>query len=209
MIHHQFHHRTMKFSNALTILLVVVLSVTAAFAQSGFEGVITFRTTNAAVNETATVVWSHKKGQYLMEFDSKAGEYHLTYSMIMGTNDGTVFSKSDKGGIQEIFGITAEEVFTAAKFVRKMKTTENGYDCEMLMFKSNGNDLTYWMTSGIGISYGDLPKVVRNNMPNLSGISNGFPLKMELRGPDGTLLRSQEVVSVVESKVDDSKFDRK
>lgn len=198
----------MKFSNALTILLAVVFSVSTAFAQSGFEGVITYRTTNAAVNETATVVWSHKRGQNLMEFDSKAGEYDLQYSMTMGTNDGTVFTKSDKGA-QEVSGITAEEVFTTAKFVRKMKTTENGYDCEMLMFKSNGNDLTYWMTSGIAISYGDLPKVVRNNMPDLSGISNGFPLKMELRDPQGNLLRSQEVVSVVESKVDDSKFDRK
>jgi|GEM_PF-1041130 len=208
MINHQFHNRTMKFSNALTILVAVVLSISAAFAQSGFEGVITFRTTNAAVNETATVAWSHKKGQYLMEFDSKAGDQHLTYSMIMGTNDGTIFSKSDKG-TQEISGITGEEMFTTAKFVRKTNTTENGYNCEMLMFKSNGNDLTYWMTSDIRIGYSHLPKVVRNNMPNLAGISNGFPLKMELRGPDGTLLKSQEVVSVVESKVDDSKFDRK
>ncbi len=208
MMNHQFHKRTMKFSNVLASLLVVVLSVSAVFAQSGFEGVITYRTTNAAIKESATVVWSHKNGQNLMEFDSKAGDQHLKYSMIMGAKDGTVFTKSDKGA-QEISGITGEEMFTTAKFVRKTNTTENGYNCEMLMFKSNGNDLTYWMTSDFRIGYNHLPKVVRNNMPNLAGISNGFPLKMELRGPDGTLLRSQEVVSVVESKVDDSKFDRK
>ena len=174
-------------------------------AQSGFEGVITYNTTNASIKEKATVKWYHKNGENLMEFNSKAGDETMNYSMMMESNSETVFLKTDKGS-QELSGIQAEEIFTNANFVRKAKTKEGEYDCEMLMFKSNGNDLTYWVTSDINLPYTSLPKLMRNNMPSMSGISNGFPLKMELRDSSGNLLRSQEVVSIEKTKIDDSKF---
>jgi hypothetical protein len=43
-------------------------------------------------------------------------------------------------------------------------------------------------------------------MPDMTGISNGFPVKMELRDNDGNLLRSQNLVSAKATSVDDSKF---
>lgn len=199
---------TKNISKAVATLLVVVLTSSLTMAQSEFEGVITYNTTNASVQEKATVTWHHKNGQNLMEFDSHAGEYHLQYALIMGTNDQTAYLRSDNGS-QEISEIKGEEVFTSANFVRKVRTTEAGYECEMLMFKSNGNDLTYWVTSEIDLAYADLPKLVKSNMPSLKGISNGFPVKMELRDSSGNLLRSQEVVSVKAAKVDESKFERK
>lgn len=198
----------MKFSKVFSFFLVAVLGTSVSFAQSAFEGVITYNTTNAAVKETATVTWYHKGDQNLMEFDSHAGEYNLRYSMIMGTNDASVFMMTDKGS-QEVSGVTADPLMTGANFVRKMATTENGYDCEMLMFKSNGNDLTYWVTKDVALTYDKLPKLMRNNMPDLSGISNGFPIKMELRDSNGNVLISQEVTSVKETKVDPSKFNRR
>jgi hypothetical protein len=197
----------MKASKVLSTLMLILLTASFGVAQSGFEGVITYQTTNASIKETATVTWYYKKGNNLMEFKSKAGENNLQYSMIMGINDKTVYMKSDMGA-QEISGIQGEEVFTAAKFVRKMKVTEGGYDCEMLMFKSNGYDLVYWVTNGIGMSYADLPILMRNNMPNLAGISSGIPIKMELRDADGNVLRSQDLVSVESKSVADSKFAR-
>ena len=197
----------MKASRVLSTLMLILASASVTFAQSSFEGVITYSTTNAAIDEKATVVWSHKNGNNLMEFDSQAGNQNYQYSMIMGSNDATVFMKSDLGS-QEISGVTGEEVFTSGKFVRKMDVKEAGYNCEMLMFKSGGNDLTYWVTTEIGMTYNDLPKLMRNNMPDLSGISNGIPIKMELRDSNGNLLRSQDLVSVEEKSLDKSKFAR-
>lgn len=197
----------MKVHKVLSTLVLVVSAVTLSVAQSSFEGVITYKTTNAALKEQATVKWYHKSGNNLMEFDSKAGDYQMNYSMIMGSNDETVYMKSNMGS-QEISGIEAEEVFKAANFVRKMEVTEAGYICEMLMFKSQGNDLTYWVTDKIGMSYSDLPKVMRNNMPSLEGISSGIPVKMELRDPNGNLLRSQDLVSVDQQPIADTKFAR-
>lgn len=195
----------MKAYKLLSTLAIVLSAISLSVAQSSFEGVITYKTTNASNKEEATVKWYHKKGNNLMEFDAKAGDYQMKYSMIMGSNDETVFMKSDMGS-QEISGIEAEEVFKLAKYVRKMNVNEAGYECEMLMFKSQGNDLTYWVTNDIGINYSDLPKLMRNNMPSLSGISTGVPVKMELRDADGNLLKSQDVISVDKQSVADSKF---
>lgn len=197
----------MKAIKALSITLFLVLGVSLSFAQSAFEGVIEYKTTNAALKESAMVTWYHKKGNNLMEFDSKAGDYQMNYSLIMGSNDASVYMKSDQGG-QEISGITGEEVFTNANFVRKMDVNESGYECEMLMFRTSGQELVYWMTDKVGPSYNNLPKLMRNNMPDMSGISNGFPVKMELRDNDGNLLRSQSLVSVKATSVDDSKFSK-
>ena len=194
----------MNLSKVLATLLALIMVSSMTMAQS-FEGVITYNTTNSAINEKATVKWFHKNGQNVLDFDSNAGDQRIKYSMRMNSKDESVFLSTDKGS-QQISGITGEEVFTTANYVRKAKTTEAGYDCEMLMFKSNGNDLTYWVTSDISLAYGDLPKLFRNNMPSFAGISNGFPLKMELRDSSGNLLRSQEVVSVESKKIDDSKF---
>ncbi len=191
----------------LLIFGISLSSMPLCFGQTAFEGVITLKTTNEFLKETATIQWFHDSGKNHMEFDSKAGEHHMKYSMTMESNEETVLMESG-GKSQEVSGITAEEVFTSANFVRKAKTTEAGYDCEMLMFKSNGNDLTYWVTSDIKLAYSDLPKLFRNNMPSFAGISNGFPLKMELRDSSGNLLRSQEVVSVESKKIDDSFFKR-
>jgi hypothetical protein len=195
----------MKAIKALSIALFFLLTASFSFGQSSFEGVIEYKTTNAALKEAATVTWYHKNGNNLMEFDSKAGEYQMNYSLIMGSNDASVYMKSDKGG-QEISGITSEEIFTNANFVRKMDVKESGYAFEMLMFRSNGQELVYWMTSDVGPSYSNLPKLMRNNMPDMTGISNGFPVKMELRDNDGNLLRSQNLVSAKATSVDDSKF---
>jgi hypothetical protein len=195
----------MKASIALSTLMLILGGVSLAFAQSSFEGVVTYNTTNASIKENATVKWYHKSGNNLMEFDSQAGDQSYKYAMIMGSNDESVFMKSDLGS-QEVSGITGEDVFTAGKFIRKMDVKEAGYDCEMLMFKSNGNDLTYWVTTGIGMSYNDLPKLMRNNMPSLAGISSGIPIKMELRDASGNLLRSQSLVSVEKRLIDKSKF---
>lgn len=194
----------MNLAKELGVLLAIVMVSSMAMAQS-FEGVITYNTTNSAINEKATVKWFHKNGQNVLDFDSNAGDQRLKYSMTMNSTGESVYLKTDKGS-QEISGISGEEIFTTANFVRKAKTNEGGYDCEMLMFKSNGNDLTYWVTSDIDLAYSELPKLFRNNMPSFAGISNGFPLKMELRDSSGNLLRSQEVVSVEQKKIDDSKF---
>lgn len=197
----------MKAPKALTTLLLVLLTGSFGFAQSGFEGVITYNTTNAAVNETAAVKWYVKNGKHLMEFNSKAGDKQLNYSVLMNGNSETVVIKTDQGS-QEVSGITGEEVFTSGKFIRKMDVKESGYNCEMLMFKSGVNDLVYWVTTEIGMTISDLPKLVRNNMPDVTGISDGIPVKMELRDAEGNMLRSQDLVSVEKVSVNDSKFAR-
>lgn len=200
-----FKNLRMNIFRRLSTLLFAMLVSSIGFAQSGFEGLITYNTTNASIEEKATVKWYHKNGKNLMQFDSKAGNEVMTYSMIMDSNAETVFLKTAKGS-QELSGIQPEDIYTNANFVRKAKTKEGEYDCEMLMFKSNGNDLTYWVTSDVDLPYKNLPKLMRNNMPSMDGISNGFPLKMELRDSSGNLLRSHEVISIEKSKIDDSKF---
>jgi len=203
----QIKNVNMKAPKVLSTLTLILLTTTFSFAQSSFEGIITYNTTNASVNETATVKWYIKNGKNLMEFNSKSGDKLLNYSVEMNSKSETVVITTDQGS-QEVSGITGEEVFTSAKFVRKMQVNESGYKCEMLMFKSGGNDLVYWVTTGVGMSYSDLPKLVRNNMPDLSGISTGIPIKMELRDADGNVLRSQDLVSVETVFVNDSKFTR-
>lgn len=201
--------KTLNNMRLRTIMsLLTVLCFTFAHAQSGFEGVVTYSTTNASINEKATVTWYHKNGENRMDFNSHAGDQNNRYSMIMGTNDNSVFMLTPGGG-QEISGIQPDKSMTSATFIRKATTSEAGYDCQMLMFKANGNDLTYWVTDEVGMTYGNLPKIVRNNMPDLNGISNGFTVKMELRDSRGNLLMSQTVESVKNVKVDDSKFVKK
>lgn len=198
----------MKFLKSLSFLLLA-FGVSLSMAQSAFEGVIVYNTTNAAVKEMATVTWYHKGDQNRMEFESQADGNNIKYAMIMGTNDASVFLMAG-GSSQEVSGITPDDKLTGANFIRKTATTENGYKCDMLTFKGKGgNDLVFWVTEEVSLAYDKLPKLMRNNMPDLSGISGGFPIRMELRDPEGNLLMSQEVVSVKETKVDDAKFARK
>jgi hypothetical protein len=170
--------------------------------------VVTYNTTNASINEKATVTWYHKDGENRMDVNSHAGDQLIQYSMIMGTHDNSVFMISERNA-QKISGINPDKSMTSATFIRKANTTEAGYNCEMLMFKTNGNDLTYWLTDEVGMTYENLPKIVRNNMPELNRISNGFTVKMELRDAGGNLLMSQVVESVKTMVINDSKFERK
>jgi hypothetical protein len=196
----------MKLRTFMSVM--TVLCVNFAHAQSGFEGVVTYNTTNASINEKATVTWYHKDGENRMDVNSHAGDQLIQYSMIMGTHDNSVFMISERNA-QKISGINPDKSMTSATFIRKANTTEAGYNCEMLMFKTNGNDLTYWLTDEVGMTYENLPKIVRNNMPELNRISNGFTVKMELRDAGGNLLMSQVVESVKTMVINDSKFERK
>jgi len=187
---------------------LIMFSTVVCQAQSKFEGVVKYNTTNTAVNEIATVAWYLKNGQSRLEFDTQAGENHLTYSLMMDNQEKEAFLTTG-GASQYVSGIKADEKIAQAKFIRKTKVTENGYECEMLMFKSGDYELVYWMTNDVPITYEQLPHLVKNNMPKLTGISNGFPVKMEIRDAVGTIVQSQDVVSVTPTKVDDSKFVRK
>jgi hypothetical protein len=187
---------------------LILFSTVVCQAQSKFEGVVKYNTTNAAVNEVASVTWHLKNGQNRLEFDSQAGENRVAYSLMMDNQEKEAFLTTG-GASQYVSGIKADEKIAGAKFIRKTKVTENGYECEMLMFKSGDYELVYWMTNDVPIAYEQLPHLVKNNMPKLSGISNGFPVKMEIRDSKGTIVQSQDVVSVTPAKVDDSKFARK
>ena len=197
----------MNFRKLYIATCLSIFCFSVGFSQSSFEGVVKYETTNTSIKEKATVTWFHKNGNNLLEFDSHAGEYHNQYSMLVSGNENKVFMMSS-GGSQEISGIQPDAKIANATFVRKASTVENGYACEMLMFKSGSLELVYWLTDDVHLKYSQLPTIVKNNMPRLDGISNGFLVKMEIREA-GNVIQSQNLISVSESKVDDSKFARK
>ena len=49
---------------------LIMFSTVVCQAQSKFEGVVKYNTTNTAVNEIATVAWYLKNGQSRLEFDT-------------------------------------------------------------------------------------------------------------------------------------------
>lgn len=187
---------------------LIVLSAMVCQAQTAFEGVVKYHTTNTAVKEVAEVTWYSKNGKNRFDFQSKAGDQQLSYSMLMDNQEKEALLTM--GGVsQYVSGITADKIIAGASFTRKTNATENGYACEMLMFKSGEYELVYWMTNEVPISYKQLPYLVKNNMPKMEGLSSGFPVKMEIRDATGAIVQSQDVVEVSRTKVEDALFERK
>ncbi len=191
-----------------SLVLIILLSTLICEAQSTFEGVIIYNTTNAAIKEKAKFTWYYKNGDSRFDIDSKAGDSNNSYSLVMKTDDSKAWAVSEQGS-EEIPVILPDDKIVNAKFVRRTNTSEKGYDCQMLMFRSGDFELVYWMTEDIPIKYEQLPKLMKNNMPRLAGISNGFLVKMEIRDAGGAVIQSQDLVSFKEEKVDDTRFEIK
>lgn len=187
----------------LTQTIVALLFVGSVFAQN-FEGVIQLNTTNAEQQEEATVKWYLKDGNSRMDISSKAENYSADYSII-----------SDKKGMDMVSQGHVTPVPQVAMKVDNVPQTllsqeegvqMNGYNCTKAVYFDGKNQTTYWLTNDLPISFSDIPFFIQRNMPKIK--STGFPIKMEKKSPEGSILLSQDVTSVKEASVSDSKFDR-
>ena len=186
------------------IQTIVALSFVGSVFAQNFEGVIQLNTTNAEQQEEATVKWYLKDGNSRMDISSKAENYSADYSII-----------SDKKGMDMVSQGHVTPVPQVAMKVDNVPQTllsqeegvqMNGYNCTKAVYFDGKNQTTYWLTNDLPISFSDIPFFIQRNMPKIK--STGFPIKMEKKSPEGSILLSQDVTSVKEASVSDSKFDR-
>lgn len=190
----------MKLINVLSVLLLMTSQI---MAQS-FEGVITMNTTNEEMKEKATVAWYLKGERSRMDISSSADGHNSEYAIIL---DSKGMAMVAEGHVTPIASATMKSDMATLELVsEKEGVTMNGYACKQAVYSDGVNQTTYWLTEGVKISFDDIPAVLKRNMPQIP--SKGFPVRMEKRNKEGKVVLSQDVVSIVSSKVDDSKFDR-
>ena len=191
---------TMK--NIYTAAFMLVVGV--ANAQSNFEGVITLNTTNEAMKESASITWYLKGDDSRMDIDSKAGDHSATYAVI---SDEKGMDMVAEGQVTPVPQAAMKVDMSSQEIVSETpNVTVNGFTCTKVVYTDGSNLTTYWLADGLEISFDDLPFIIKRNMPKIS--SNGFPVKMIKRDSSGKVILSQEVVSITQTAVADSRFER-
>lgn len=187
------------------ILLPLMLLSVAVFAQGAFEGVITMTTTNVEIKETTAVTWYLKGEHSRMEMRSTTPDYTTDYVLI-----------SDEKGMDmvaegQVTSVPASALRTTNATMTVLDESKghrvNGFDCIKRTYTDGTHDITYWLATGTGIGFSDLPLFLRRNMPRLD--AGHFPVKMEKRDAEGNVLMTQDVASVSRQKVEETLFDRK
>jgi hypothetical protein len=192
--------KTMKTIFTLAILMVANWSM----AQN-FEGVITMNTTNEAMKEKASVTWYLQGDKSRMDISSQAGDISTQYAIIADEKGLDMVAEGHVTAINKAaldLGLSTITLLSEKEGVQM-----NGYACKQAVYFDGKSQTTYWLTDALGLTFNDIPAIIRRNMPTID--SNGFPVRMEKRDAEGKVVLTQDVVSVQPSKVDDSKFDRK
>lgn len=190
----------MKFA----YILIALFTANWAFAQS-FEGVISMNTTNEELKESATVTWYLKGDRSRMDIVSKAGEYNSEYAVIVDQNGMDMVAE---GHVTAVPQAAMKVDLATQSLVSELEgVSVNGQTCKQVVYTDGVNKTTYWLATDLGISFDDIPYIIKRNMPKIS--SEGFPVRMEKRNAEGKIVLSQDVVSVSPTTVDDSKFERK
>ncbi len=194
----------MKFSKLFFTLSLTVISVWC-FAQNGFEGVITMNTTNEALNEKATISWYLKGDKTRMDISSQAGEHSTEYAIIADEKGMDMVSE---GHVTSIPQVSMKMDNSNQTMVSKTDGINvNGFDCQKVIYTDGTHETTYWFAEGTGLTFDDLPFVIKRNMPKVT--SSGFPVKMEKKDATGKLILSQEVLSITAAAVELDRFERK
>lgn len=198
----------MKIQIQISIVacLLTVMSFTCV-AQTTFEGVIIFNSTNTIIKEKATVTLYMKDGSSRFEFDSNAGGQHVEYTIL--TDGKGMYMMSESGGAEITNPKPHEGIPNAQLMGKEVGVTMNGHLCDRLLFDTGNGKISYWLTTGLPLSYRQLPSMMRDNMPKFEGYDDSFPVKMEMTDAEGNIVRTQGLVSINESVVNDSKFERK
>ncbi|MGB0367813.1 MAG: DUF4412 domain-containing protein [Flavobacteriales bacterium] len=186
------------------ILAALVIISNMVVAQS-FEGVIKMNTSNAEIKEEASVTWYLKGNSSRMDIKSTADGHDSKYAIII---DGKGMHMVSEGHVTEIpQSAMKSSSANQTRLSQEDGLVVNGFKCSKEVFFDGKNQTTYWLTSELGLGFEDVPSVLKRNMPNVK--TSGFPVKMEKRSAEGTVLLSQDVLSVKAGTVADSKFDRK
>lgn len=187
----------------LTLLPLMLLSLTVS-AQGAFEGVISMTTTNTEISETTEVTWYLKGERSRMDMRSSADGQVTEYAII---SDGKGLDMVAQGHVTPI---PPSEMRTGGSAMTLLDESAghrvNGYECVRRVYTDGVNDVTYWLATGTGIGFSDLPMFMRRNMPRLD--AGHFPVKMEKRDAEGKLLMTQDVSAVSAQKVGDELFVR-
>jgi hypothetical protein len=187
------------------LIPLMILPLGAAFAQGAFEGVISMTTTNAEIKESTEVTWYLKGDRSRMDMRSTTPDYTTDFALI-----------SDAKGIDmvaqgHVTPVPASALRTSNATMTVLEESKghqvNGFDCIKRTYTDGTHDITYWLATGTGIGYSDLPLFLRRNMPRLD--ANHFPVKMEKRDAEGKVLMTQDVASVRSQKLEETLFDRK
>ena len=183
--------------------LAILLTASWSMAQN-FEGVITMKTTNEVMKETASLTWYLKGDKSRMEISSQADGHSTQYAII---SDGKGLDMVAQGHVTPIDKAVLDLGQSNITLLSERDgVAMNGYTCKQAVYFDGKSQTTYWLTDDLGLSFSDIPSIIRRNMPNID--AKGFPIRMEKRNADGKVVLTQEVVSVQPSKVEDSKFDR-
>ncbi|MCF8256306.1 MAG: DUF4412 domain-containing protein [Flavobacteriales bacterium] len=187
-----------------TLLPLMLLSV-AVFAQGAFEGVITMTTTNAEIKETTEVTWYLKGERSRMDMRSTTPDYTTEYALISDAKGMDMVAQG------QVTPVPASEIHTSNATMTLLEESKgqrvNGFDCIKRTYTDGTNDITYWLATGTGIGFNDLPLFLRRNMPRLD--PDQFPVKMEKRDAEGRVLMTQDVASVRTQIVEDRLFERR
>ncbi|MCF8459478.1 MAG: DUF4412 domain-containing protein [Flavobacteriales bacterium] len=191
--------KTMK-----TIYTVMVLMMANLVMAQNFEGVINMKTTNEEMKEKATLTWYLKGDKSRMDISSQAGEISTDYTIISDEKGLDMVAEGHVTAINK----TALDLGlpTVTLLSEKNAVQMNGYTCKQAVYFDGKSQTTYWLTDALGLTFNDIPAIIRRNMPTID--SNGFPVRMEKRNAEGKVILTQEVVSTQAAKVEDSKFDR-
>lgn len=186
------------------IYTFMILVAANAVSAQNFEGVINMNTSNADMKEEATVTWYLKGDRSRMDINSTADGHSSNYSIIA---DEKGMHMVAEGHVTEVPQV-AMKVDNAAQTLLSTEdgVQMNGYSCSKAVYFDGKNQTTYWLTNDLDISFEDLPFVIKRNMPKIK--SNGFPVKMEKRNAEGSVILSQDVTSVSITTVKDSQFER-
>ena len=196
----------MKIRKIVPFLLLTLVSL-GCFAQKTFEGVVTFNTTTASVKGESTVMFYMKDGRTRMEAPSSSDGSISPYSILFDEKGVDLISE---GTITRIDNPKPYEGVRNAQLIGKVEgVSVNGFKCDKLTFNTGNGSITYWLSTEVPVLHSQLPIMIKDNMPQLLNDASGFPVKMEMTDATGSIIRTQNLVSVNVAAVSDSKFERK
>jgi len=197
--------KKIKKMKKFLLIPLMVLPLGAVFAQGAFEGVIVMMTTNTEIKESTEVKWYLKGERSRMEMRSTTPDYKTDYTLISDEKGMDMVAEGQVTPVPASAMRTTNSTMTVLEESKGHRV--NGFDCIKRTYTDGTHDITYWLATGTGIGFSDLPLFLRRNMPRLD--AGHFPVKMEKRDAEGKVLMTQDVASVSRQKVEETLFDRK
>ncbi len=183
-----------------------------------FEGEIEMSTTSAVSSEKATMTWSMKADQHLMEISSTSPKMKMDYALFVNEGSQEAWFLSQNGGQSAAYKVPYTNLSQSQMNIplngtfKKTEETKSisGFSCQKYTIISSTHIIECWISDDTGLTHSDFPSFMSTG--DLLGILklnhvNGIPVSWEMKDTAGNVVLGQYLNKVTSKSIPDSTFD--